>query len=154
MRAVAGHRVGDPLQAAGIGPALRRSGPTWRQFLHAQAAGILAVDFLHVDTVLRSACTYPGVHRARHPPHAPWRHHREPAGEWTVQQARNLAMRRTVREHKIPDPRPRIELHRLVGRRLRSQRIRILLTAVQAPRMNAICERLVGTCGESYSTGC
>ena len=33
-------------------PAPRRTGPTWRQFLHAQAAGILAVDFLHVDTVL------------------------------------------------------------------------------------------------------
>ena len=33
-------------------PAPRRSGPTWRQFLYAQAAGILAVDFLHVDTVL------------------------------------------------------------------------------------------------------
>jgi putative transposase len=26
--------------------------PSWRQFLHAQAAGIVAVDFLHADTVL------------------------------------------------------------------------------------------------------
>src|SRR5258706_13054080 len=33
-------------------PAPRRSGPTWRQFLHAQPAGTLAVDFLHVDTAL------------------------------------------------------------------------------------------------------
>ena len=29
-----------------------RPGPTWRQFLHAQAAGILTAGFLHVDTVL------------------------------------------------------------------------------------------------------
>jgi hypothetical protein len=27
-------------------------GPGWRQFLHAHAAGIVAADFLHVDTVL------------------------------------------------------------------------------------------------------
>ena len=40
------------LRSSGTGPAPRRDGPTWRQFLHAQAAGILAVDFLHVDTVL------------------------------------------------------------------------------------------------------
>jgi hypothetical protein len=44
--------VWEILHAAGIDPAPRRSGPTWRQFLTAQAAGILAVDFLHVDTVL------------------------------------------------------------------------------------------------------
>ena len=37
--------VWDILGAAGIDPAARRSGPTWRQFLAAQAAGILAVDF-------------------------------------------------------------------------------------------------------------
>src|ERR1019366_8289450 len=40
------------LRSSGTGPAPRRDGPTWRQFLHAQAAGILAVDFLHVDTAL------------------------------------------------------------------------------------------------------
>ena len=32
--------------------ARRQSGPSWRQFLHAQTAGIVAVDFLHVDTLL------------------------------------------------------------------------------------------------------
>src|SRR5207244_5520268 len=50
--AVAPSTVWEILHAAGIDPAPRRSGPTWRQFLTAQAAGILAVDFLHVDTVL------------------------------------------------------------------------------------------------------
>ena len=49
---VAPSTVWEILHAAGIDPAPRRSGPTWRQFLTAQAAGILAVDFLHVDTVL------------------------------------------------------------------------------------------------------
>ena len=49
---VAPSTVGEILRAAGIDPAPRRSGPAWRQFLRAQAAGILAVDFLHVDTVL------------------------------------------------------------------------------------------------------
>jgi hypothetical protein len=54
-------RLGHPIAAstvrkimhdAGIGPAPRRTGPTWKQFLTAQARGILAVDFVHVDTVL------------------------------------------------------------------------------------------------------
>ena len=49
---IAPSTVYEILRAAGIGPAPRRAGPTWRQFLHAQATGILAVDFLHVDTVL------------------------------------------------------------------------------------------------------
>ena len=49
---VAPSTVWEIVRAAGIDPAPRRSGSTWRQFLHAQAAGIVAVDFLHVDTVL------------------------------------------------------------------------------------------------------
>ena len=40
------------LKRAGVDPAPRRSGPTWRQFLTAQAHGILATDFFCVDTLL------------------------------------------------------------------------------------------------------
>ena len=39
------------MKDAGLDPAPRRAGPTWRQFLSAQAHTILAVDFAHVDTV-------------------------------------------------------------------------------------------------------
>jgi putative transposase len=62
-------RLGHPIAActvwqilhdAGIDPAPRRGGPTWKQFLTGQARGILAADFAHVDTVLlrpsRGAC--------------------------------------------------------------------------------------------------
>jgi hypothetical protein len=49
---IAPSTVWEILHAAGIDPAPRRPGPGWRQFLQAQAAGIAAVDFLHVDTVL------------------------------------------------------------------------------------------------------
>jgi putative transposase len=40
------------LKQAGIEPAPCRAGLTWWQFLSAQAEGILACDFFHVDTVL------------------------------------------------------------------------------------------------------
>ena len=48
--AVAPSTAWEILHAASIDPAPRRSGPTWRQFLTAQAGGILAVDFLYVGT--------------------------------------------------------------------------------------------------------
>jgi transposase len=48
---VAASTVWEILKSAGLHPAPRRSRPTWRQFLSAQAHAILAVDFAHVDTV-------------------------------------------------------------------------------------------------------
>jgi hypothetical protein len=39
------------LHRAGVDPAPKRSALTWRQFLRAQAKGMLAVDFVTVDTV-------------------------------------------------------------------------------------------------------
>ncbi len=49
---VAASTVWQILRDAGIEPAPRRTGPTWKQFLTAQARGILAADFVRVDTVL------------------------------------------------------------------------------------------------------
>ena len=89
---IAPSTVWEILRAAGIDPAPRRSGPTWRQFLHAQAAGILAVDFLHVDTVqLKRMYVLVFIE------HGTRRMHlggvtANPTGDWTVQQARNLAI--------------------------------------------------------------
>jgi putative transposase len=145
--AVAPSTVWEILRAAGIDPAPRRSGPTWRQFLHTQASGILAVDFLHVDTVLLNR-----LYVLVFIEHGTRRMHlggvtAHPTGEWTVQQARNLAL--TLGE--------RFEDIRFVIRDrgsnftisfdavFQATGARILRTAVQAPRMNAICERLVGT---------
>ena len=144
---VAPSTVYEILRAAGIDPAPRRSGPTWRQFLHAQAAGILAVDFLHVDTVLLTR-----LYVLVFIEHGTRRMHlggvtAHPTGAWTVQQARNLAL----------DLNERFEDFRFLIRDrgsnftasfdavFQAAGATILRTAVQAPRMNATCERLVGT---------
>jgi putative transposase len=39
------------LRAHGLGPAPRRTGPTWSEFLKAQAQGIVACDFFTVETL-------------------------------------------------------------------------------------------------------
>jgi hypothetical protein len=49
---IAASTVWQILHEAGIDPAPRRMGPAWKQFLTAQARGILAVGFVHAGTVL------------------------------------------------------------------------------------------------------
>jgi len=44
--------VATVLRRHGLRPAPRRQGPTWSEFLHAQAEVILATDFFTVDSVL------------------------------------------------------------------------------------------------------
>lgn len=50
--AVSKGSVANILRRHGLPPAPRRSGPTWVEFLRAQAMGMLATDFFSVDTVL------------------------------------------------------------------------------------------------------
>ena len=92
-----GHRLSPStvrtiLIHAGLPPALLRTGPTWRQFLTAQAHGILAVDFLHMDTILMKR-----IYVFFDIEHATRRVHLlgltpNPTGAWVTQQSRNLLM--------------------------------------------------------------
>ncbi|MGO9297126.1 MAG: hypothetical protein ACLP52_25145 [Streptosporangiaceae bacterium] len=94
-----GHRVGAStirrvLKALKILPAPKRhTGTTWRQFLHTQAATMLAVDFFHVDcpvTLHRLHCFFVMEVGSRYV-------HilgitASPDGPWTTQQIRNHLM--------------------------------------------------------------
>lgn len=78
------------LNSAGVDPAPRQTGPTWKQFLANQARGIIAADFFHIDTVLGKRL-YALVfleHGTRRLHIAAVTAH--PTQDWTTQQARNL----------------------------------------------------------------
>jgi transposase len=117
---IAASTVWQILHDAGIGPApRRRTGQTWQQFLTAQASGILAADFVHVDTVLlrRIYALIVIEHGTRHVHLAGIT--ANPDGAWTTQAARNFLMdlghRTASIKFLIRDRRP---VHRLLRRRI------------------------------------
>jgi putative transposase len=134
------------LLEAGLQPAPQRSHSSWRAFLRAQAASMLACDFITVETAFLQriyvlffislatrriqyiACTS------------------NPDGHWTAQQARNLVM-------QVGDEHPfRFLIHdrdskfnRAFDEIFRTEGISVIRTPIQAPNANAHAERWVRT---------
>jgi putative transposase len=84
-----------------LGPAPRRGGPTWTQFLSAQVRGLLACDFFTVETVglTRLYVLFVVEVQRRRVRLAGITAH--PTGEWVAQQARNLLMDLDDRAHQF-----------------------------------------------------
>jgi putative transposase len=145
---IAASTVWSILQQAGIEPAPRRSSETWRQFLRAQASGIVACDFFTVDTVLfRRLYVLVFIELATRQVHLAGIT-TNPTGEWATQQARNI-----IETFVVDRTEPiRFLIHDRDSKFtasfdevFRSEGIRTIRTPVRAPRANAFIERWIGT---------
>ena len=147
-----GHRIAPStvwqiLHDAGLDPAPRRAGPTWRTFLRAQAKHTVAVDFVHIDTVLlkRLYALVLIEHDTRRTHLLGVTAH--PTGTWTTQAARNALMNldeRTVPiKYLIRDRDTRFTT--AFDAVFEAEGTQILRSPARAPRTNAICERVIGT---------
>jgi putative transposase len=142
--------VANVLRRHRLPPAPRRTGPTWAEFLRAQAKGIVATDFFTVDTVLlwryyvlfvidveRRVVHLLGVTA-------------NPNGPWVTQVARNFAsateeggrrVRFLIRDRDTKLTANFDEVFASIG-------VETIVTPVRSPKANAFAERWVRTVRE------
>jgi transposase len=135
------------LRRHGVEPSPRRSGPTWSEFLRAQATTMLACDFFHVDTVLlRRLYVLFFIELDTRRVHLSGIT-TNPVGEWVTQQARNLSfvLAEQARPRKFLIRDRDAKFTASFDEVFATEGIRIIRTPIRSPRANAFAERFVGT---------
>jgi len=134
------------LRGNGFGPAPRGDGPSWTEFLRAQAEGILACDFFSVETAfLQTLYVLFFIEVGTRRVHV-MTSTRTPDAGYTTQQARNLCMagqlptavRFLIRDR---DSKFTGSFDAVFG----SEGARVILTPIRSPKANAYAERWVRT---------
>ncbi len=136
------------LRRHGLGPAPRRSGPSWTQFLRTQAEGIVACDVFTVETIrLKTLFVLFFIQLSTRRVVAAGVVTANPDSAWVTQQARNVAMdlddrgvsiRFLLRDHDAKFTRSFDDVFCSEGGQ-------VLRTPIQAPKANAYAERWVQT---------
>jgi transposase InsO family protein len=133
------------LLAAGLKPAPRRTGPSWREFLRQQAASTLACDFFTVETIaLRRYYVLFFIELGTRRVHLAGCT-TNPTGGCVTQQARNLGFSGLFeRTRFLIHDRDR-KFSAAFDEVFRSEGIRVIPTPIRAPQANAYAERFIRT---------
>jgi transposase InsO family protein len=133
------------LLANRLGPAPRRAGPSWQQFLRQQAASVLACDFFTVETLtLRRFYVLFFLELGNRRVHLAGCT-TNPSGAWVTQQARNLSFTGLFERVRFlihdRDNKFAASFDEVFG----SEGIKVIHTPIRAPQANASAERFVRT---------
>jgi putative transposase len=133
------------LRGARLGPAPRRAGPTWSEFLRAQGRGVLACDFFTVETVfLKTLYVLFFIELSTRRVHVTGTTSR-PDSVWVTQQARNLSITGRLEDKHILLRDRDAKFSGPFDEVLRTEGLSVVRTPVRAPRVNAFAERWVGS---------
>jgi putative transposase len=133
------------LKAAGLGPAPRRTGPTWSQFLKGQAQGVLATDFFTVETIrLKTLYVLFFIELATRQVHlvGVTEH---PDSAWVSQQAKNLMIDGRLLEVSALVHDRDTKYSKQFDEVFRTEGVEVIRTPFRTPRANAFAERWVRT---------
>lgn len=135
-----------------VPPAPRRNGPTWREFIRAHAAAIIAADFFTIESVfLRTIYVVVFIELGSR--RLLWADcTTNPGSAWVTQQARNVAYE--LKDLGVP---VRFAIHDRDSKFtsgfdavLESEGVEVIRTPYHAPRANSHCERSIGSARREF----